>query len=430
MPRFMLFGTGNAKEQAFCEQSWRSSTHADDLLCCMYGRNYYLERRPGTVRVAGVDEAIAVGRAHGVDTVVMLALEEFEAGRVEVFRDAGFRVFGVPSASVFLENDKVRAKSFMKRHGVACAYSTAFDDADEAEKFLIDNWADRRFVVKASCYLDDIRFSCAVPDTLAEAVDAVHQLSGHLDLIGAASDMVLEERHEGREFSLHVLVDGADYRILPMVRDYKRLRAGDEGPNTAGIGSIATATGWDPEVLAALRARIVEPTIAGLLRDGIAYSFVLYVGVMMTRDGPIALEYNVRPGTPEFPTLLALARTSGLDMVAAILDGDLGSLDLRWHDDEPHAVAVTLMTPGYPFSTDGIGEPISGLETLDDDVWPLTEHMLTDPGPIVSNGRALTLIARGRSLRQARERVFGNVDRIRFRGLHCRQDIGDLAALQ
>lgn len=430
MPKFMLFGEGNAKEQAFCEQSWRTFPRADDLLCCMYGRNRYLERSQRTVRVGNLDEAISLARANGVETVLMLAVEQFEAGRVEAFHSAGFRVVGVAASSVFLENDKVRAKSFMRRHGVASAYSRSFCDAGLAEKFLIENWAARRFVVKASCYLTDVRFSCSVPDTLEEAIDDVRSLADHLGSIDAPRDMVLEERVEGREFSVHVLIDGADYRILPMVRDYKRLLDGDRGPNTAGIGAVAAAVEWDRDLVSGLRSRIIEPTIDGLLKDGIDYNFILYIGVMVTRDGPIALEYNVRPGSPEFPALLALARTSGLEMFTAAHDGKLGSLDIEWNSDEPYSVAVTLTAPGYPFSSDGFGEKISGLDGLGGDVWPLVEDMCADHGPSVSNGRVLTLIARGKSFQEARDRAYRNVDVIRFRGLHCRRDIGDLVALE
>lgn len=430
MPKFMLFGEGNAKEQAFCEQSWRVGSRADDLLCCMYGRNQYLERNPQTMRVNGVDEAILIARAHNVDTIIMLAIEQFEAGNVEVFQAAGFCVLGVSRSATFLENSKIQAKAFMKRHGVASAYSVPFFDAAEAERFLINNWVDRRFVVKASCYLDDIRFSCNVPDTLQEAIDAVRQLSDHLDDIGADRAMVLEERAEGPEFSVHVLIDGADYRVLPMVRDYKQLLEGNRGPNTAGIGSISVATDWDRDLMADLQSRIIEPTIDGLSREGIEYRFILYIGVMMAQDGPIALEYNVRPGMPEFPTLLALAKTSGLEMAAALQDGKLSSLELAWEDEEPCSVAVTLTTAGYPFSTDGFGEPIYGLSELDKDVWPLAECMPAEPIPTVSSGRVLTLIARGKSFQEARERVYRNIDRIQFRGLYCRRDIGDLLVLE
>ncbi|ROO62632.1 phosphoribosylamine--glycine ligase [Micromonospora sp. Llam0] len=430
MPKFMLFGEGNAKEQAFCEQSWRTGPRADDLLCCMYGRNYYLERSSRTVRVEGLDEAISLGRATGVETVLMLALEQFEAGRVEAFRSAGFRVVGVPTSAAFLENNKARAKSFMRRHAVASAYSTSFCDAGTAEKFLIENWATRRFVVKASCYLSDVRFSCSVPDTLEEAIDDVRGLADHLGSIDAPRAMVLEERAEGREFSVHVLIDGANYKILPMVRDYKRLLEGDKGPNTAGIGAVAAAIDWDRDLISGLRSRIIEPTIDGLLKEDIDYHFILYIGAMVTRDGPIALEYNVRPGTPEFPALLAVAKTSGLEMFTAAQDGKFGSLDIEWENDEPYSVAVTLTAPGYPFSSLGFGESISGLDDLDDDVWPLVEHMFADPEPTVSNGRVLTLVARGASFQEARERVYRNVDRMRFRGLHTRRDIGDLVALE
>src|SRR5690606_37889936 len=121
LPTFMLYGEGNAKEQAFCQQSWLIGSQSGDPLCCIYGRNRFLEEDPRTVRVGGIDEALSVAAARDVDTVVLVSIEHFEAGHGEVFEAAGFRVIGLTRAAAALEGSKVRAKQFMRRHGVACA---------------------------------------------------------------------------------------------------------------------------------------------------------------------------------------------------------------------------------------------------------------------------------------------------------------------
>ena len=429
MTQYMLFGEGNSKEQAFCEQCWRHSSD-DGLLCCITGSNLYLESSPHTVRVRTVSDAIEVASRHGVETVVLLSLEQLEAGNYEAFQHAGFRVFGLPEATISLENSKVRAKAFMKRHGVASAASVSFRDSSEARQYLIDNWGGRRFVVKADCYLSDIKYSCCVPDSLPEALAATQSIFDHLEEIGAPHEVVIEERLEGREFSLHLLVDGASYQALPMVRDYKRIFKGDRGPNTAGIGSVAVAKEWDSMLLDQIKSRIIEPTMRGFRQEGIDYRYILYIGVMVTDAGPVALEYNVRPGNPEFPTLLALLKSNALALVSAVLDQKLSELVLEWEHDEPYSVAVTTTAPGYPFSDEGVGETIFGLGSVESEVWPLAENIGANPLPTVASGRVLTIVGRGRSFAEARTRVYRNIGKVQYNGLYCRRDIGELSVLE
>lgn len=430
MTRYMLFGEGTSKEQAFCEQCWRLAAN-DQLLCCITGRNMYLESSPHTSFVSGVAHAIEIALQCGVRTVILLSVEQMEVGNYQKFHEAGFQVFGLPEATISLETSKSRAKAFMKQYEVASAPSVSFDNLVEARQFLLENWRGaRRFVVKADGYLSDIKFSCCVPDSLTDALAATQSLFEHLDSIGARRAIVIEERVEGREFSLHLLVDGSSYKVLPMVRDYKRIFKGDRGPNTAGIGSVAVAKEWDGKLLDQITTRIIEPTMRGMREEAIDYRYILYIGVMVTATGPIALEYNVRPGNPEFPTLLALLKTNGLNLVSAMLDRQLSELVLEWDLDEPYSVAVTTTAPGYPFSDEGIGEPISGLGSVESEVWPLAENICATPIPTVSSGRVLTIIGRGSSFAEARTRVYRNIDKIQYNGLYCRRDIGELSVLE
>ncbi|KVH43117.1 phosphoribosylamine--glycine ligase [Burkholderia ubonensis] len=430
MTRYMLFGEGTSKEQAFCEQCWRL-TSGDELLCCITGRNLYLESSPNTSLVSGVSDAIEIALRRGVQTVILLSVEQLEAGNYRKFHEAGFQVFGLPETAISLETSKSRAKAFMKRYEVASAPSVSFGDPVEARQYLLENWrGGRRFVVKADGYLSDIKFSCCVPDSLADALVAMQSLFEHLESVGAQREVVIEERVEGREFSLHLLVDGTSYKVLPMVRDYKRIFRGDRGPNTAGIGSVAVAKEWDGELLDQIKTRIIEPTMRGMREEAIDYRYILYVGVMVTDAGPVALEYNVRPGNPEFPTLLALLRTNGLNLVSAMLNRRLSELALEWEHDEPYSVAVTTTAPGYPFSDEGIGEPISGLGLVESEVWPLAENICANPLPTVSSGRVLTIVGRGSSFAEARTRVYRNIDKIQYNGLYCRRDIGELSVLE
>jgi len=207
--------------------------------------------------------------------------------------------------------------------------------------------------------------------------------------------------------------------------DYKRVYDGDQGPNTGGMGSYSPPYFFDQKLDRMVVETIMEPTIKALLEEGRPYKGVLYGGLMITNDGPKVLEFNVRFGDPEAQVVLPRLKTDLVDIMLAVIDGALERVKIEWSQDA--CVGVVMASGGYPASY-RTGFAISGLNELDKDV--LVFHAGTKIGPgeeiVTSGGRVLTVVATGRTIAQAREKVYHNIARLHFEGCHYRKDIAQI----
>ena len=341
-------------------------------------------------------------------------------GIVDRFEGLGLPVFGPTKAAARLESSKIFAKEVMERAGVPYAVGRDFSLAEEAHHYLEE--VEAPVVVKA----DGLAAGKGV--TVATTVDEAHRAVDEAmveRVFGEAGDrVIIEERLEGREVSLFVFTDGRVVSAAVSACDYKRQLDGDWGPNTGGMGCYSPAEFLSQADVQGLRDSIVTPVIETMAAMGCPYKGVLYAGLMMTADGPRVLEFNVRLGDPEAQVVLPRLESDLVEIIEAVVNDRLSEVEVRW-SPEP-AMCVVLASGGYPGKYE-TGMQISGLDTVDPDTLVFhagTFYDFESEKLRTSGGRVLSVGARGRSLEEARARVYENVGRVEFKGMQYRKDIG------
>jgi phosphoribosylamine--glycine ligase len=339
-------------------------------------------------------------------------------GIADRFLIRGMQIFGATKQAAAIESSKVFAKELMQKYNIPCAKSVSFSDYKKAKEYLQNQKAP--IVVKA----DGLAAGkgVIVAETIPQALDALSQIM-EARAFGAAGDrVIIEDYLSGREMSVFAFSDG--HTVIPMMSacDYKPAFDGDKGPNTGGMGSYSPPPFLTPALAKTVREKIMEPTIKALHEEGRPYRGVLYGGLMITKDGPRVLEFNARFGDPEAQVTLPLLETDLVDIMLSVNDNRLAQMKVEWSGDA--CVGVVMASGGYPGSYKS-GFAVSGLDNLDKDI--VVFHAGTKAGAkgeiLTSGGRVLTVMARGKSLAEARERVYANIPRIQFEGCHYRKDI-------
>jgi phosphoribosylamine---glycine ligase len=380
--------------------------------------------------VAGLDilDPVAVARhasRERYDLVVVGPEAPLAAGVADGLMQAAIPVFGPSRAAARLESSKAFAKEQMRRAGVPTADSEAFTDVDEAMAHLAS--LDEPPVVKADWLAAGK--GVVVPATRDEAEEAIRSL---FDGAAQGASLLLEERLIGREVSVFALVSDESVVPLGAARDYKRLRDGDDGPNTGGMGAYAPVAWFGPRDVEATVASVFEPVAWRMARDGTPYRGVLYAGLMVTDAGPMVLEFNVRFGDPEAQVLLPLLEG---DLAAALLGaatGDRAAMEESLGLSARAAVGVVLASGGYP------DQPVTGLALrgaepsgTGDDGRRLCFHAGTrrsDGGHVTSGGRVATFVGLGDDLGAAREEAYAGLAGADLEGGQHRTDVGADAA--
>lgn len=341
------------------------------------------------------------------------------AGLADVLSEAGFRVFGPSRSAARMEGSKQFAKEVMKAANVPTAKATVVTEAAEARAALA------QFGLPVVLKADGLAAGkgVIVCTTDAEAQAAIQTLLVDRAFGDASREVLIEEFLEGEEVSLLAFVDGAT--IVPMVsaQDHKRLKNGDEGPNTGGMGAYSPAPAMTPDMHEVVMNRVFRPVVAELAERGIDYKGVLYAGLMLTANGPKVLEFNCRFGDPETQCILPRLATPLLPILQACIDGTLTPALVTWKSDA--CVCVVMVAGGYP-GPYGKGARITGLEEAAELENVAVFHAGTSlrNGAVCTNGgRVLGVTATGPGIAPAVRTAYHAVLRIKFENAHYRTDI-------
>ncbi|QYY24127.1 phosphoribosylamine--glycine ligase [Diaphorobacter sp. MNS-0] len=348
------------------------------------------------------------------------------AGVVDEFRTHGLRIFGPTQAAAQLESSKAFSKAFMKRHGIPTAEYETFTDPQAAHAYVDRLGAP--IVIKADGLAAGKGVVVAM--TLQEAHDAVDFMLvdnkyGVAHNEGGAR-VVIEQFLEGEEASFIVLCDGKNVLALATSQDHKRLKDGDQGPNTGGMGAYSPAPVVTADVHARAMREVILPTIRGMEKDGIPYTGFLYAGLMIDATGhPKTLEFNCRMGDPETQPILMRLKSDLVEVLGAAVDGKLDQVELQW--DRRTALGVVMAAQGYP-ENPRKGDAITGLPQDADDAMVFhAGTQLVDGVVRTSGGRVLCVTALADSVKQVQQRVYDVARGIHFDGAQYRHDIGHRA---
>jgi len=378
-----------------------------------------LETGLENVAIGAIPELIAFAKKEGIQTTVVGPEAPLAAGVVDAFTAAGLRIFGPTRAAAQLESSKDFAKSFMVRHRIPTALHRTFTDAKEAKAFVAKRGAP--IVVKA----DGLAAGkgVVVATSVAEANEAIESMISGRSLGAAGSRVVVEEFLDGEEASFIVMSDGAHVLALATSQDHKRLRDGDQGPNTGGMGAYSPAPVVTPKVHARVMREIIMPAVNGMAEDGIPYVGFLYAGLMIDKAGtPRTLEFNCRLGDPETQPIILRLKSDLYELVEHALAGTLDRVEAEW--DRRTALGVVLAAHGYP-DEPRKGDRISGVPAPAEDCRVFhAGTRLEGKAAVTNGGRVLCVTALGDSLKMARARAYEAVEQIRFDGMQFRKDIG------
>ncbi len=356
---------------------------------------------------------------HAIDLVVVGPEAPLVAGLSDHLRNEGIKIFGPSQAAAQLEGSKAFTKELCDRKSIPTAAYGHFTDAEAAKDYARAQGAP--IVIKA----DGLAAGkgVTVAQTLDEALAAIDDcFSGKFGAAGA--EVVIEECLIGEEASFFALCDGKSVLALATAQDHKQIYDGDKGPNTGGMGAYSPAPVMTEAVCTRTMEEIIKPTVEGMAEAGLPFQGVLYAGLMITDQGPKLIEYNVRFGDPECQVLMMRLKSDFLAALLATADGVLETFDLRWHDDA--ALSVVMATQGYPGAYEK-GSVIRGLDAAGSDENVEIFHAATsvkDGEIIATGGRVLNVTARGRTVREARDRAYAAISRIDWPEGYCRTDIG------
>ncbi len=379
---------------------------------------------PGLQNVALTEIAplVAFAKKESIHLTVVGPEAPLAAGIVDAFRDAGLRIFGPTRAAAQLESSKDFAKAFMLRHGIPTARYATFARAGEAKAHVEKHGAP--IVIKA----DGLAAGkgVVVAATREEAHAAIDLMLEDKKLGAAGSRVVIEECLQGEEASFIVMSDGANVLTLATSQDHKRLRDGDAGPNTGGMGAYSPAPLVTPEVHSRVMREIILPAIQGMTKDGLPYTGFLYAGLMIDRTGnPRTLEFNCRLGDPEAQPIILRLKSDLFELLEHALAGTLDRVEAHW--DRRSALGVVLAAQGYP-DEPRKGDRVEGLPQPSDDCRVFHAATRLEGKSVLTNGgRVLCVTALGHSVKMARGRAYEAVERIRFEGMQYRKDIGHRA---
>lgn len=386
---------------------------------------------PGNAGIAQLAELVDIGamelnkladfaEENNIDLTIIGMDDPLVAGVVDIFEQRGLRVFGPRKNAAMLEGSKAFSKDLMKKYNIPTAGYENFDNAEDAIAYL--ETKKMPIVVKADGLA--LGKGVLICQTLEEAKAAVKDIMLDKQFGEAGNRVVVEDFMTGREVSVLCYCDGTTVLPMTSAQDHKRAKDNDEGLNTGGMGTFSPTPFYTEEVQAFCEKYVYQPTMDAMKAEGRDFVGIMFVGLMLTEDGPKVLEYNARFGDPEAQVVLPRMKNDIIDVMNACIDGKLSDITLEFEDNA--AVCVVLASGGYPESYEK-GKLITGLENFEGREGYYAFHAgtaKTDKGIVTNGGRVLGITAKGATLKEARKNAYEATKLVDFEKKYMRNDIG------
>ena len=412
--KLLLVGSGG-REHAI---AWKlaQSPKVDKIYVVPGNGGTALENKCENINITDIDKLVEFAKNNDIHLTVVGPEDPLTKGITDKFKAEGLRCLGPDSEGAKLEGSKSFSKFFMKKYGVKTAEYEVFTNPEEALSYLYD--CQYPIVIKA----DGLAAGKGVVicESKKDAMKAVQNLMIDDAFNGAGQKIVVEEFLEGVEASILSICDGK--RIIPFIsaKDHKQIYDGGKGPNTGGMGVLAPNPYVTSEVMRDFEDNIMANTLRGIQEEGFDFKGIIFFGLMITKKGVYLLEYNVRMGDPETQSVLHLMESDLYEVIEAAMDERLNEIQVEWKDEV--CINVVLASSGYPGSFPK-GFPITIDESIKDNVF-LAGVKLEKGVLKTSGGRVLSVIGTGKTLEEAREEAYRNVELVDFMGAYYRKDIG------
>nr|WP_295605579.1 phosphoribosylamine--glycine ligase [uncultured Terrisporobacter sp.] len=407
---------GGGREHAIC---WKLSKEAnvDKIYCAPGNAGISNVAQCIDIQDSDIENLLNFAKENQIDLTIVGPEIPLVAGIVDKFEKEGLKIFGPNKKCAQLEGSKAFSKDFMIRHNLPTAKYKEYTDLDEAIS-EIDSFG-YPVVIKA----DGLAAGkgVVISENREDAITTLKEMMSDKKFGNAGDKIVVEEFLTGIETSILAFVDNDT--IVPMVssKDHKKVFEGETGLNTGGMGTFSPSEIYTDELAKEVQEKILDKTLEGFKKDNLNYKGILFVGLMITEDGPKILEYNVRFGDPETQSVLFRLDTDLNKIISAILDNNLKNIEINYSKEE--AICVMLTSGGYPENYEK-GKVISGLENLDSDIVVFHSGTKFDNENIVTNGgRVIGITAKSKTVKEAAQKVYENIKKINFEKMHYRKDI-------
>ena len=407
---------GGGREHAIC---WKLSKEAnvDKIYCAPGNAGISNVAQCIDIQDSDIENLLNFAKENQIDLTIVGPEIPLVAGIVDKFEKEGLKIFGPNKKCAQLEGSKSFSKDFMIRHNLPTAKYKEYTDLDEAIS-EIDSFG-YPVVIKA----DGLAAGkgVVISENREDAITTLKEMMSDKKFGNAGDKIVVEEFLTGIETSILAFVDNDT--IVPMVssKDHKKVFEGETGLNTGGMGTFSPSEIYTEKLAKEVQEKILDKTLEGFKKDNLNYKGILFVGLMITEDGPKILEYNVRFGDPETQSVLFRLDTDLNKIISEILNNNLKNIEINYSKEE--AICVMLTSGGYPESYEK-GKVISGLENLDSDIVVFHSGTKFDNENIVTNGgRVIGITAKSKTVKEAAQKVYENIKKINFEKMHYRKDI-------
>lgn len=417
--KILVVGSGG-REHAIC-YSLLKGKKVDEIYCAPGNAGISEIAQCLNIKDNDIDNLYKFAKENKVDLTIVGPEVPLVDGIVDRFEKESLKIFGPNKKCSMLEGSKAFSKEFMNKHDIPTAKYKEYVDVDEAIS-EIDSFG-YPVVIKA----DGLAAGkgVVIAKDKEEGIETLKEMMSDKKFGAAGEKIVIEEFLKGIETSILAFVD--NNTILPMesAKDHKKVYNNEEGPNTGGMGTFSPSNIYDEQLSNIVKKEVLDKTLKGFKDDNLNYKGILFIGLMITEDGPKVLEYNVRFGDPETQSVLLRLETDLIEIIEAILENRLNEIHIKY--DEKNAVCVMLTSGGYPESYEK-DKVITGLDKVDEDIVIFHSGTKIINNKLVTNGgRVIGISAKGNSLEEASKKVYENIEKIKFEGMHYRTDIGVLS---